>query len=308
VFTFANNNLWGIIFPMASPFSTANLLIDHYLPLIKIRQTFLLTLAGVAGYLCQPTSPIDWLHFTGLVGSLIVTISGCTVLNMLFDRDIDGKMARTNQRPMPLGQVKVPFVTYLGIVLITMGLLWAYMISILYFMIGLVGVSLNVLVYTLWLKRRSAWSILWGGLAGGMPIMAGRALAIGHIDALGILLALVIVCWIPSHNLTLSMLYSIDYKNAGIPTFLNVFGETTTRITLAFSSMLVASLMVVISSRIVLPTLIFTMIVAGSIGLVGLTLFGWANPSQKKTEILYKYSSLYMLVSMLLLAFSGLIK
>jgi len=144
---------------MASLTSTANLLIDHYWPLIKSRQTFLLTLAGAAGYLCQPPMPLDWLRFSGLAGSLLVTISGCTVLNMLFDRDIDRKMVRTNQRPLALGQVKILTAAWLGTVLITLGLLWAAVLSPLYFVVGLSGASLNVLVYTLWLKRRSAWSI-----------------------------------------------------------------------------------------------------------------------------------------------------
>jgi heme o synthase len=307
IFIYAIINLWGIIFHMSSLISTTNLLIDHYWPLIKSRQTFLLTLAGAAGYLCQPPSPTDWLRFTGLAGSLLVTISGCTVLNMLFDRDIDRKMVRTNQRPLALGQVKILTAAYLGAILIAVGLLWAAVLSTLYVVVGLAGVSLNVLVYTLWLKRRSAWSILWGGIAGGMPILAGRVLAIGRIDPIGLLLMLVIVCWIPSHNLTLGMLYSTDYLNAGVPTFLNVFGVSATRFTVTLSSLLTAALMMSVCALLSLPVLIISFLIVASIGLVGLALFYWAKPSQKLIQVLYKYSSLYMLVSMLLLALNGMV-
>ena len=155
--------------------SGANQLKEQYWPLIKSRQTFLLALTGVAGYLCQRSASMDWTRFAGLVGSLLITIGGCTVLNMVFDRDIDQKMARTRQRPLAAMQVNVRKAAWLGIVLIILGLLWALMLSELYFTLALAGVGLDVLVYTVWLKRRSAWSILWGGLSGGIPILASRA-------------------------------------------------------------------------------------------------------------------------------------
>ena len=80
--------------------STAQSLKDRYWSLVKSRQTFLLTLTGVAGYVCQRTAPMDWVRFAGLVGSLLLSIGGCTVLNMVFDRDIDQIMVRTRRRPL----------------------------------------------------------------------------------------------------------------------------------------------------------------------------------------------------------------
>jgi protoheme IX farnesyltransferase len=288
---------------MASLISTANLFFDHYWPLIKSRQTFLLTLTGAAGYLCTP----DWLRFSGLAGSLLVTISGCTVLNMLFDRDIDRKMVRTSQRPLAAGQVSTRSAVYLGATMIALGMLWSLALSAGYFMLILVGASLNVLVYTLWLKRRSPWSILWGGVAGGMPILAGRVLAIGRIDLLGLLLALVIVCWIPSHNLTLGTLYSADYLSAGVPIFLNAYGVTVTRFMMTLSSLLVALLMMSVGTLLSLPAVLWIFLLFASTGLVGLALFSLTKPSQKQVVFLYKYSSLYMLVSMFLLTVNGLL-
>ncbi len=290
---------------MSSLISTANRLEDHYWPLVKSRQTFLLALTGAAGYLCQQPSPPDWLRFSGMAGSLLITISGCTVLNMVLDRDIDRKMVRTSQRPLAAGQVNIRTAASLGAALVALGLFWAAMLSMLYFVVILTGAGLNVLVYTLWLKRRSAWSILWGGVAGGMPILAGRVLAVSRIDVLGLLLALVIVCWIPSHSLTLGMLYSADYLNAGVPTFLSVYGVAVTRLAVALSSLATALLMVAACVRLNLPALAFIFLVATSIGLVGLASFVWANSSRQAVSALYKYSSLYMLVSMLLLAING---
>ena len=188
-----------------------------------------------------------------------------------------------------------------------LGLLWALRLSRLYFILALAGASLDVLVYTLWLKRRSAWSILWGGLSGGIPILAGRALVIGRLDAAGLLLALAIVCWIPSHNLTLGMLYPADYLNAGVPTFLNGYGLTATLAAVALSSLLTGLSMAAAFSRLNLSLPVLTILGACGLGLVGLAFYAWARSSQQVIGILYKYSSFYMLAAMLLLSL-GMLK
>jgi protoheme IX farnesyltransferase len=292
---------------MASIIATANLLKVNFWPLIKSRQTFLLTLTGMAGYLCRKSAPLDWLQFIGLLISLLLTISGCTVFNMLLDRDIDRKMVRTRERPLASGRVSPGIGLLLGSLLVVSGLLVAASLSWLYFVLILTGVGLNVVVYTLWLKRRSAWSILWGGLAGGMPILAGSVLAVGRIDSLGVLLALVIVCWIPSHNLTLSTLFSEDYLEAGLPTFMNSYGGTAVNLMVTISSLLVAMLVMLVCSMLGLSGLVLAFMFAASLGLVSLGVVSWIIPSPKLTGFMYKYSSVYMLASMLVLSISGLV-
>jgi protoheme IX farnesyltransferase len=284
----------------------ANHLKDDFWPLIKSRQTFLLTLTGAAGYLCQVPAPMNWLRFAGLAGSLLVTISGCTVLNMVFDRDIDRKMKRTSQRPLAANQVEAHTAATLGGSLIGLGLVWALGLSWLYCLLILTGACLDVLVYTVWLKRRSAWSIILGGLAGGMPILAGRALVIGRIEATGLLLALAVVCWIPSHNLTLAMLYSEDYLNAGVPTFLNIYGLTATRSAVAVSSVLTVLLTAAAFDRLGFSLAVLAILGASGLGLVGMALYGLARSSNTTDRVLYKYSSIYMLAVMLLLVFAAL--
>jgi protoheme IX farnesyltransferase len=292
---------------MASLTTTATALKEQYLPLIKGRQTFLLALTGAAGYLCQPPAAAGWLQFTGLVGSLLATISGCTVLNMLFDRDIDEKMERTRHRPLAQGRVDGLTAGWLGGGLLVSGLLWAAWLSISYFMVILAGACLNLLVYTVWLKRRSAWSILWGGVAGGMPILAGRVLARGEMDLPGVLLALVIVCWIPSHNLTLGMLYSTDYRRAGIPTIPGTYGAAATHFLVALSSLLVSIIMLLVFIQLGLQGFILGLFIMLSVGLVSLATLCWVRPARKLLTVVYKFSSIYLLVSTLLLLFSGMV-
>lgn len=286
--------------------TTANFLKEKYLPLVKSRQTILLTLTGAAGYLSQSGPHTDWLRFAFMVGSLMVTISGCTVLNMLFDRDIDRKMVRTRHRPMAEGRVSVSTATMLGSGLITIGLIWSALLSLPYFAVVLVGAFLNVLVYTLWLKRRSIWSIVLGGVAGGMPILAGRVLAIGGLDWFGLLLALVIVVWIPSHNMSLSIRYSADYLLAGIPTVVSIYGEAASRLIISSSSLLVGLLMLTIFVYLGYPGAVLYILLFISLGWVGLAILAWIRPTESLSTYLYKVSSLYILASMLLLSFGGL--
>jgi protoheme IX farnesyltransferase len=285
--------------------TTASRIKSDYWPLIKSRQTFLLTMTGITGYLSLRPHPFDWAGFLGMIGSLIITISGCTIINMVYDIDIDIKMKRTSRRPLPSGQVSPKTATILGWSMLVIGLLWALALSLLYFVVVLGGAVLDLLIYTVWLKRHSAWSIVLGGLSGGMPILAGRALAIGRIDLVGILLGLTIVCWIPSHNLTLNLLHPADYYRAGIPIFPNVYGPVVSHILLIFSSLLAGGLMVAISMMIGLHLVISLILTFGGIGLVGFAIYVWIRFSNKTLLNMFKYSSFYMLGSMLILALAG---
>jgi protoheme IX farnesyltransferase len=225
---------------------------------------------------------------------------------MVVDRDIDRKMVRTSQRPLAAGQVSARAAAFLGCALIVIGLLWSLSLSGLYFSLALAGTGLDVLVYTLWLKRRSAWSIFWGGLSGGIPILAGRALVINRVDAAGLLLALAIVCWIPSHNLTLGINHSEDYLNAGVPTFLNVYGLAATKATIALSGLLTVILMAAAFSQLNLSVPVMAILGGSGLGLVGLAGYVWVRSSPWAVGVLYKYSSFFMLAAMLLLSLAGL--
>jgi protoheme IX farnesyltransferase len=278
---------------------------DTYWPLIKSRQTALLTLTGIAGFLSQRPFPLNWSHFIGLIGSLFITISGCTVLNMVFDRDIDRKMARTNLRPLAANRMNVGFAAWLGSVLLAAGLIWAGLISIFYCFLVFAGALLDVLVYTLLLKRRSSWSIILGGLSGGMPFLAGSDLAAGRIPLAALLLAFAVVCWIPSHNLTLGMLYPDDYHQAGIPTFVNVYGADIARNAVAVSSFLTVLLVAFAFVLLRYSPWVLAVFGAGSFGQLGLAFYGLTVPPPGPARTLYKYSSVFMLAVMLLLSLAA---
>ena len=273
-----------------------------YWSLIKSLQTGLLLATGLAGYLSVSNPPGAWLTLLGLAGSLALAISGSTVLNMTFDADIDQRMKRTCWRPLPTGQVSVREAALLGGALSALGVGWALVMSPLYGAIVSAGVFFNVAVYTLWLKRRTPYSIVIGGLAGGMPVLAGRALALGRIDAVGVMLALGVLLWIPTHSLTFSMRHLDDYRTAGVPTFPGVYGFRATRAVIAVSSLAAALVMAGVAATIgVQWDWIRLLAVLGS-GMLGLAVWGLVRPSERTSFALFKYASLYMLASMAIVA------
>ena len=274
-----------------------------YWPLIKSWQTALLLSTGMTGYLSASHAPLHWGIFLDLCASLFLAISGSTVLNMWYDRDIDAKMKRTCSRPLSKGLVTPGEVLRLGLVLSCLGVGWAVFISPSYGLVVFAGLFIDVIVYTLWLKRLTAWSIVWGGISGGMPILAGRVLAVGHIDWIGMLLMLAVLFWIPTHILTFNMRYFEDYQAAGVPTFPSVYGFDATRKIIAASSLLAALAMGSAAVWIGTTAGALRLMVVLSSGLLLLALTTWMRPSEKINFGLFKYASLFMLCSMLVLAF-----
>ncbi|MBL0346455.1 heme o synthase [Candidatus Villigracilis affinis] len=271
-----------------------------YIPLIKSLQTSLLLLTGVAGYLSAHTT-VNWLHFWQMLPSLFFAIAGSTILNMWWDQDIDTKMKRTHKRPTSAGQVTREEVLKLGIIVSVIGIGWALMVNWFYGVVVFAGLFFDVVVYSMWLKRRTCWSIVWGGISGAMPILAGRVLAVGQIDAIGILLACAVLFWIPTHTLTFSLKFADDYNSAGVPTFPSTYGEAATRFAIAFSSVVAALTMGWASVWIGVTAGVLRVIIVLSAGLFFLAVTTVFRPSDRVNFSLFKYASMYMLFAMLLI-------
>ena len=277
-----------------------------YWSLIKSMQTGLLLATGLAGYMSARCPATHWITLLAMAGSLFLAISGSTVLNMCFDRDIDARMRRTQQRPLPSGQVKPNEALVVGIALSALGVGWGFVQDALFGAIVFAGLFFDVIVYTIWLKRRTAWSIVWGGISGGMPVLAGRALGTGNIDWIGVMLALAVLFWIPTHIMTFSMRYFSDYQNASIPTFPSIYGFQATRVTIAISSILAALAMGIAAYGIGLTVGYLRLMAVLSSGLLILAIASTLRPSERVNFGLFKYASLYMLSSMVLLAMEAL--
>lgn len=279
----------------------ANIIKTGYLPMIKSLQTGLLLATGLAGYMSARCPVFNIPTVLGLAGSLFLAISGSTVLNMWYDRDIDAHMQRTAQRPLPSGRVEPNRALSLGLIFSVFGVGWALWLSPLYGAIVFAGLFFDVAIYTIWLKRRTAWSIVWGGISGGMPILAGRALGMGDIDWIGLTLSLAVLLWIPTHILTFCIRYFEDYKAANVPTFPQVYGFAVTRHVIAISSLLAALSIGVAGIGIGMSWGFVRVLIVLSAGMLALAIGMLRRPSEQVNFGLFKYASLYMLSSMILI-------
>lgn len=275
--------------------------IKLYIPLIKSLQTGLLLATGVAGYL-SARIPFNIPELIGMSVSLFLAISGSTIMNMWYDHDIDAMMKRTHKRPAASGELSRKEVFWVGMVVSILGVGWAALIAPLFGLVVFAGWFFDVVVYTLWLKRVTCWSIVWGGISGAMPILAGRALAVNQIDLVGILLALAILFWIPTHTLTFSIKFRNDYDNAGVPTFPSTYGETFTRATITISSVLAAIAITWASVLIGLSAGYLRLMAVLTAGLLLLAFATFRVQSERANFGLFRYASLYMLSAMIILA------
>ena len=275
--------------------------ISLYWKLIKSLQTGLLLATGLAGFMSVKCPVFNIPLLLGVSGSLFLSISGSTMINMWYDRDIDAKMKRTCYRPLAIGDVSPNEVFLVGLLFSILGIIWSIIINPIYGIIVFSGLFIDVVIYTIWLKRRTCWAIIWGGVAGGIPILAGRVLGASQFDWVGILLALGILFWIPTHIMTFSMRYHEDYRIAGIPTFPIKYGFQFTRIMIASSSVLSALTMGVAAIGIGMTFGYLRLLLVLSIGLVILAVSSLIKPSEKVNFGLFKYASLYMLSAMVLM-------
>ena len=275
--------------------------IYQFWTLIKPLQTGLLLATGIAGYMSAHT-PASIPLLLVMSASLFLSISGSTIMNMWYDHDIDAKMKRTHKRPAASGELSRQEVYYVGMVISLIGIGWAVLIAPLYGLVVFAGWFFDVVVYTLWLKRVTCWSIIWGGISGAMPILSGRALAVNEIDLVGILLALAILFWIPTHTLTFSIKFREDYSNAGVPTFPSTYGEAFTRATIAISSVLAAVAIGYASVLIGLSAGYLRLIAVLTSGLLLLAFATFRVQSERANFGLFRYASFYMLSAMIILA------
>jgi protoheme IX farnesyltransferase len=275
--------------------------------LTKFRQTALLLVTGVCTYTLTQGLPFNPLEGLWMATALLLSISGCTALNMLLDRDIDAGMRRTASRPLPAGDLRPAEALVFGGLLSAIGLLLSFALDLSFGLVVSAGFVLDLLVYTAWLKRRTPLSIVFGGVSGGMPVLAGRVLALGRVDGIGILLASSVLLWIPSHILTLAIRYADDYNRAGVPMWPDVYGPRATRLFIATANLL--NTVVLTSAGLLLHINQLALLSLLGISLIMFTLSAWqlVAPTERRNWVLFKAASIYMLASSLLVTLGAIV-
>ena len=197
--------------------------------LTKPRVMTLVVFTGLCGLLAAPTSMNPVLAFTAIL-CIALGAGGAAALNMWYEADLDAKMRRTRDRPLPTGRVSRQTALHFGIGLsagsvVLMDLAANHLAAL----ILAFSIFFYAVIYTVWLKRRTPQNIVIGGAAGAFPPLIGWVAATGDLAILPTLLFLLIFLWTPPHFWALSLFVRSDYANAGVPMLPVVAGVPATR-------------------------------------------------------------------------------
>lgn len=270
--------------------------------LIKIKQTSILVFTGVIAYLIssQQTN-ISLINFLAFLIGIFLAISGSTLLNMYYDNDIDSQMARTMNRPIPNGMVRKSTVLVYGLIMCFSGIIIVSYDNILTSGIVFLGILIDIGFYTILLKRRTKYSILFGGIAGGLPAIAGRIAYTNNLDIIALLLGLLVITWVPIHVLTLALVPDNleGYRNAHIPMWpvVSSINETCRIIAISAIFTTLAYLLCIMLIRI---DLIFCLpVILLGFSLIIISLLNLAKPNQALAFKTFKIASIFLALAFL---------
>lgn len=189
-------------------------------------------------FLTQDAFPSLQLALVALLGTFLASGSAA-VFNHLVDADIDQHMKRTRSRPIPAGKISMPKALTFGISMgVASFLLLYYFATPLAAWLGVAGNFLYVVVYTMYLKRRTVQNIVLGGAAGCFGPLIGWAAVTGTLEWPAWVLFGIVFLWTPPHFWSLAIKYKDDYARANIPMLPTVKGLEVTRQQILFYSVL----------------------------------------------------------------------
>ncbi|RAW44795.1 protoheme IX farnesyltransferase [Halorubrum sp. 48-1-W] len=200
-----------------------------YFRLMKPRLMWLLCLVAAAAMALAGGPGFTPYTVTATLVGGALSIGASGTFNHVFERDVDKRMQRTNDRPLATDLVPVPHALAFGGLLtaVSLGLFWT--VNPLTAALGLVAIVFYSVVYTLVLKPNTVQNTVIGGAAGALPALIGWAAVTGEVGSGGLLLAAVIFLWTPAHFYNLALAYKDDYERGGFPMMPVVHGETATR-------------------------------------------------------------------------------
>jgi heme o synthase len=204
-----------------------------FLALMKPGVVRLVVYTGLAGLLAAPVAINPILGFTAVL-CIALGAGAAGALNQWYESDIDALMKRTAKRPLPAGRMDRDSALHFGVGLsffsvLLMGVATNWLAA------GILAISIlfYVLIYTVWLKRRTPQNIVIGGAAGAFPPLIGWVAVTGEISLLPVMLFALIFLWTPPHFWALALFMEADYSAAGVPMLPVVEGEKTTRVQIA---------------------------------------------------------------------------
>jgi protoheme IX farnesyltransferase len=239
---------------------------------------------------------LDNLSLLHIIVAGTLASAGSSALNHYYDRDLDAKMTRTSQRPIPSGRMAASQVLIYGLVVSCVSVIYGYFAlnPVSAFFIAL-GIFAYVIIYTAWLKRLNSSNIVIGGIAGSAAAWAGWSAATGSLDLLGFLIGFLVFVWTPSHFWCLAMKIKDEYAKAEVPMLPVVIGMQKT------SKYILANTLILLPYSLMISAfgmgLIYTIIAAASGGLMLAYHFKLTkNPTSEFAWKAYKVTAPYLTI------------
>jgi len=231
-----------------------------------------------------------------LAAACLLSSAGASAVNHYVDRDLDARMERTRGRPLPSGRVRDPrLALWLGVGLVALSAALAGpLLGLLPTLYLLAGAATYAVVYTLWLKPRTPYSIVLGGAAGSFAALAGWETGGSSAAPAAILLAVVLFLWTPSHFWSLAIALERDYKAAGLPMLSVVRGARRTADAVLLNTACLVAASLALASFSGWPYLALAL-PAGA-GFLAVTVALRRSPDRAHARRAFKLSGVYLLV------------
>ena len=217
--------------------------VADYFALLKPRVMSLVVYSGLVGLLLAPGTIHPVIAVIAVL-CIAVGAGASGAINMWYERDLDARMTRTANRPLPAGRMEPGQALGFGSVL-AVGSVTVMALGVNWAAAALLALSIGfyVFIYTIWLKRRTPQNIVIGGAAGAFPPMIGWAAVTGDVSWMPVALFAIIFLWTPPHFWALALYRGADYARAGVPMLPVVAGaaETKTQIVVYTMLLLAAS-------------------------------------------------------------------
>jgi protoheme IX farnesyltransferase len=234
----------------------------------------------------------------GWVVALIAITAGCAAADTLtcyIDRDIDALMDRTKARPLPGKRIDPPEKALVwGLFLAALSLALSFLFNPLAALWMFLGLFDNVVVYSLWAKRRSCTNILLGSISGGMPALFGWAVVQGNVTWTAVLISLLVITWTPNHIWNLAIRYREDYARANVPML-----PVVTNLRRAVN-LIVMSVVLMVAESLLLGVvggfgaIYFSVAILGCLVSLAGHAYLFLKPTERNAWLMFKLSSLYL--------------
>jgi len=257
----------------------------------------------------------DARHHVTLGLFLAVAVGGymaagaANAINMVIDRDIDGHMKRTAQRPTVTRRISSRDALRFAFTLelLSFAILWRAA-NLLTAMLALAGLVFYIIVYTLCLKRRTWHNIVIGGAAGAFPPLVGWAAVTDSLSLLAWYLFAIIFVWTPVHFWALALLLKDDYAEAGIPMLPVVLGERVTVVQISLYAVLTTVISVLPFVQRQVGPLYFVAALLLNAALLAQSFQLCRSPSRPRASSLFHYSMVYLALLFLIMAVDRVIR